>query len=123
MARGPRLNAPDAVHDAMARAIGRPACSLPAAEGGAESFISYLRPACPPSVAGQLTARTEGGITWNGRAAVTDKPARPAIPAERGEGLIRLTPAKGPAALPPLLMEEADLLTWIARPRRPWHDR
>ena len=64
-------------------------------------------------MAGQLTARTEGGITYS---------PRPAIPADRGEALIRLTAIKGPAALPPLLMKEADLLTWIGRPSRTRND-
>lgn len=41
------------------------------------------------------------------------------IRVDRAEGLIRLTAAKGPAPLPPLLMDEASLSAWIGRPARP----
>ena len=39
------------------------------------------------------------------------------------EGLIRLTPIKGGDVLPPLLMEDSGLLTWLGRPPGPWNDR
>jgi len=41
------------------------------------------------------------------------------IRVDRNEGLIRLTADKGPAALPPLLMDEAGLAGWLGRPPRP----
>ncbi len=41
---------------------------------------------------------------------------RPAIRADRDEGLIRLTATKGPAALPPLLVDDAALPPWLTRP-------
>ncbi len=44
------------------------------------------------------------------------------IRVDRHEGLIRLTAAKGPAPLPPLVMDEADLRGWIGRPPRTRND-
>ena len=45
------------------------------------------------------------------------------IRVDRAEVLIRLTPAKGAAALPPLLMEDSGLLACLRRPPGPWNDR
>jgi len=45
------------------------------------------------------------------------------IRVDRGEGLIRLTAAKGPAALPPIRLEASGLLAWIGNPRRPRNDQ
>jgi hypothetical protein len=52
-------------------------------------------------------------------AACLERAATAVILVDRNEGLIRLTAAKGPAALPPLLMDEAGLVGWLGRPPRP----
>ena len=44
------------------------------------------------------------------------------IRVDHSEGLIRLTAAKGPADLPPLLMDAAGLPAWLGGPGRPWKD-
>ncbi|HEY7676154.1 MAG TPA: hypothetical protein VIG69_03700 [Candidatus Methylomirabilis sp.] len=55
-------------------------------------------------------------------AACLERAATAVIRVDRNEGLIRLTAAKGPAALPPLLMDEAGLVGWLGRPTRPRND-
>ena len=41
------------------------------------------------------------------------------IRVDHAEGLIHLTATKGPAPLPPLVMDDASLSAWIGRPPRP----
>lgn len=45
------------------------------------------------------------------------------IRVDQAEGQLRLTPVKGYATWPPLLMEDSSLLTWLRRPPGPWNDR
>jgi hypothetical protein len=54
-------------------------------------------------------------------AACLARAATAVIRVDRAEGRVRLTLARGPTALPPLVLDDADLAAWIGRPARsPW---